>query len=202
MLNDHLDIEQQVWISADPKDLWLLDKLILAKNLGYLCGPCGVDVPRPDWYIVRPAINAFGLGLGAKRIWIERSTDHLTVGHFWCEFFVGDHLSVDYIAGEQVLCAKGTRPEDDFQKWTKWEAVDRQVPFPAVLEGVSRKYEVINCEFIGGKLIEVHLRRNPDFDFGNTEMIPVWHGMGKNPPAGYRYVDYPEMNGRIGAFVR
>ena len=37
------------------------------------------------------------------------------------------------------------------------------------------KYERINLEYIGDKLIEVHLRGNEDF-VNNSEFIPVWEG--------------------------
>ena len=33
-----------------------------------------------------------------------------------------------------------------------------------------------NCEFIGDKLIEIHLRGNPDFRYNNDSVIPVWEG--------------------------
>ena len=58
------------------------------------------------------------------------------------------------------------------------------------------------CEYIGGKLIEIHLRRNPDFDWGNTQFIPVWRGQDTTPPQGYRYIDYPEVHGRVGAWIK
>ena len=37
-----------------------------------------MDVPKPDWYIVRPCINAMGLGLGAEKVWLEKDTEHLS----------------------------------------------------------------------------------------------------------------------------
>ena len=60
----------------------------------------------------------------------------------------------------------------------------------------------MNCEYIGGKLIEVHLRHNPDFVDGISEFIPVWEGQDTNPPKGYQYRDYPDVHGRIGAFIK
>ena len=63
--------EENIWMNADPDDLWVFDKLILSKKLGYACGPVGTNVPKPDWYIVRPCVNAIGLGLGAQKVWID-----------------------------------------------------------------------------------------------------------------------------------
>ena len=41
---------------------------------------------------------------------------------------------------------------------------------------------MINCEYIGDKLIEVHLRHNEDFNDNITEFIPVWKGQDTTPP--------------------
>lgn len=40
------------WKSIHVKDLWIYNKLILSQTLGYVCGPTGVDVPKPGFYIV------------------------------------------------------------------------------------------------------------------------------------------------------
>ena len=97
------DLEGIAWKNADPEDLWIFDKLIVARKLGYSCGPAGTDVLSPDHYIVRPCVNIPGMGRGASIQWIEQDTDHLKDGHFWCELFKGRHISVDYKDGQQVL---------------------------------------------------------------------------------------------------
>ena len=59
----------------------------------------------------------------------------------------------------------------------------------------------INVEFIGGRPIEVHFRRNTDFDGGIEEYRPVWVGEDTTPPEGFTF--RPDADGpRIGAFVR
>ena len=58
--------EDEMWKTINPDEMWVLDKLILSRKMGYICGPVGTDVPKPDWYIVRPCVNAMGLGLGAQ----------------------------------------------------------------------------------------------------------------------------------------
>ena len=192
--------EDIVWKTTSPDNLWVMDKLILARKLGYNSGPVGLDVPYPGFYIVRPCVNMLGLGLGTQRIWIEQETMHLPVGHFWCEFFEGDHYSVDYFKGIQLLCVQGHKPADTFTKWTDWRRDDKKFEFPAILKTIDSEWT--NCEFIGGKLIEVHLRRNEDFDGSINHFIPVWEGEDTMPPAGYTYRDYPDVHGRIGAFVK
>ena len=193
--------EDVYWQTADANEIGVYDKLILSRKLGYACGPVGIDVPVPAWYIVRPCVNIMGLGLGAKKMHLTKYTIDLDPGHFWCEWFDGRHLSVDYEYGKQVLCVEGFKSEDTFTKWDKWIATDDQIPFPKVLEQFVNKPNV-NCEFIGGKLIEVHFRSNPDFEQDIKEFIPVWQGQTTEPPNGYRYIDYPDVHGRIGAFIK
>jgi hypothetical protein len=94
---------------------------------------------------------------------------------FWCEIFEGEHLSVDFQNKEPKLVVLGIRDDKDlYYKWKKWEKVERNVIFPEILNELVGKYEWINCEFIGKKLIEVHFRRNPDFRHKNSITIPVW----------------------------
>ena len=71
-----------------------------------------------------------------------------------------------------------------------------------MLHAISYPHKWINCEFIDGNLIEVHLRRNEDFDEDTQHFIPVWEGQDTTPPKGYTYREYPDVHGRIGAFVK
>ena len=196
--------EDTAWTNTDIEDLWIYDKLILSKKMGYVCGPTGVDVPEDGFYIVRPVTNIVGLGIGAyeQYLTVEGWTDHLQPGTFWSEIFEGDHLSIDYEWGEPILNIQGFRYPESFVRWKKWIKVEQTVELPDILKPIAKKYQFMNCEYIGGKLIEVHLRKNPDFDFDNVEFIPVWEGQDTTPPEGYRSVECPEYNQRIGAFVR
>lgn len=163
------------WSSIHPEDLWVYNKLQLSQVLGYTCGPAGLEVPNPGFYIVRPSINFMGMGRYSRREKIRRDTEHLHPGTFWCEEFTGEHLSVDFQNKESKLVVKGNRDEEDkLYRWSHWEVIERVVEFPEVLNDISSRYEWINCEFIGGKLIEVHFRRNPDFRYNNTIAMPVW----------------------------
>ena len=193
--------EDKVWKTINPDYIWVMDKLILSKKLGSKCGPTGIDVTEPGYYIVRPCVNALGLGLGAKKVWLEKETMHLPYGYFWCEWFEGRHLSIDYKNKKQVLCVEGHKRKNTFTKWDKWIKTDDELPFPNILKDLA-DIELINCEYIGDKLIEVHLRHNEDFNDNITEFIPVWNGQDTTPPEGYTYRDYPDVHGRIGAFVK
>ena len=110
-----------------------MDKLILSRKLGYTCGPAGVPVDTPGYYIVRPCVNAMGLGLGAAKSYIEKNTEWLDVGFFWCEWFEGRHLSVDYHYGKQELCVEGFKNPNTFTTWRKWQRVEDTVPLPEIL---------------------------------------------------------------------
>lgn len=192
------------WDYADKDDLWVFDKLIVARKSGHVCGPRGLNVPKPGMYMVRPVVNFDGMGLGARKIFIESSTRSLNPGEFWCEFFEGEHLSVDYRGFQPVLSVRGVKDKAlPYQRFTHWQTTDYSVPMPQMLVGMCLRYRNINCEFIGGKLIEIHLRSNPDFRHGNTQVIPVWDGQSTEPPEGFRFI--PDEDGdedkRLGIFV-
>lgn len=163
------------WKSIHTEDLWVYNKLILNTRLRHLCGPTGVPVPHPGYYIVRPSINLLGMGRFSRIEWIDKDTEHFHPSEFWCEIFEGEHLSVDYLNRKSDLVVIGEREDKNkLYKWKKWTKIDREVKFPKILNNLKGNYEWINCEFIGNKLIEVHFRRNPDFRYGNTVAIPVW----------------------------
>lgn len=165
--------------SIDSNDLWVYNKLQLSRKLNYQCGPAGMKVPSPGFYIVRPSVNFLGMSRNARIIGLESCTEHLNPGEFWCEVFKGPHLSVDYHFGNPVLTVRGYRnPKKSLSRWKCWVKVQNTIELPAILSEFKTKYEWINCEFIGNNLIEVHFRNNPDFRWGNEIAIPVW----KNEP--------------------
>lgn len=180
----------QEWNQVHPSDLWVYNKLILSRVLGYNCGPVGTSVPKPDFYVVRPAMNLYGMGRFARIEYIHKYTEWYHPGEFWCEIFEGEHLSVDFHHKQQKLTVIGNRDaESDLYRWSKWEKIDREVEFPEILNDLHGYYDWINCEFIGNKLIEVHFRQNPDFRYGNSEAIPVWEGDSSVNFDEYRFIE-------------
>lgn len=122
-------------LACDVDDLWVFDKLILSRKLGYVCGYVGVDVPTPNYYVVRPMTNLLGMCRGAKIMWLDDNTDHLPLGNFWCEVFTGRNLSVDYVKGHQVLCVEGFRVStNELYKWSKWERVNDIIQLPQLVQ--------------------------------------------------------------------
>lgn len=197
-----VDPNEKAWKECADNNLWVFDKLILSRKLGYNCGPVGVDVPKPGSYIVRPITNVLGLGLGTTKEYLTDSTDHLTPGYFWCEFFEGDHISVDYLHGKPVLSVQGFKRSDTYTRWDRWCRSEQYIELHPMIESLGQHVKHMNCEYIGGKLIEVHFRSNPDWQNGMTEFIPVWQGQSTTPPPGYSYIQYPDIHGRIGAFIK
>lgn len=172
-----METDIDAWKSAHPEDLWVFDKLILSKRLGYSCGPHGMPVPKPGLYVVRPAMNMMGGSRSSSLVGLEGDTYHeVPDGYFWCEYFRGPHISVDYYKGEPVLAVKGIRDSwDDLKRFKAWVKTSDSLLYPPILLELQGEYDWINCEFIGGRLIEVHLRRNPDFvKWDAQELIPVY----------------------------
>jgi hypothetical protein len=183
--------DEQAWVAAEVNDLWLFDKLILSRKLGYVCGPAGVPVPSPGNYIVGPITNLKGMGVGASICHIQNTTDHLPAGHFWCEIFEGRHISVDYNHGIPTLAVEGFRNRDaPLYRFSKWSKVDQLYHIPLAVS-VLRKFEYSNIEFIGNKIIEVHLRSNPNFVYNNNVAIPIWEDMTVEENNTLRFISSP-----------
>ena len=113
-------------------------------------------------------------------------------------------VSIDYKKYEPILKAVGTKDDErPYQRFTKWEKTEKWHPLPQFIGFIPLRYRTINCEFIGGKLIEIHLRENPDFSHGNTSVIPLWKDKPDPKPDGYRFIsDGGTELERIGIYVK
>ena len=162
----------------DPDDLWIYDKFILSKKLGYYCGPAGTVPQKPGEYIIRPCVNFQMMGVGAKveKVYQYGSELDIPAGYFWCERFYGRHLSFDYQYGKQVLSVEGFRQDPNrLDRFSKWQKTKDVLTLPDFLCIITEKYEWLNVECIGNKIIEVHLRYNDDFrGHDSDEIIPIW----------------------------
>ena len=77
------------------------------------------------------------IGRGATIEYIEKDTDHLPVGYFWCEIFHGRHLSVDYYRGNQKLITEGFRDKDNpLWKFNRFK-VDDEIDYPDILNSLK-----------------------------------------------------------------
>ena len=194
--------DPDVWGQLDPSDLWIYDKLILAKKLGHQAGPAGVPVPVPNFYIVRPITNLRMMSRGAGKLWLTPSTsDQVPDGYFWSECFEGRHISIDYNYGKQTLAVEGFRNSDRLDRFCLWKKIDYPYSLPACLVSISQKYEWLNIEMIGDNIIEVHKRYNDDFaNHSGSVVIPVWKDENIDKPSNASW--YPSVCGdRIGFWV-
>ena len=175
MINNLSQIgDADVFDSISVEDLWCVDKLILSKKLGYICGPAGILPPCPAQYVVRPIMNLKMMSRGASIQYLD--SDSIPDGYFWCEVFTGRHLSFDYFQGIQTLAVEGFRNDplrlDRFNKWTK---IDETFKLPKILQDIADRYPWFNVEVIGDKVIEVHFRYNDDFaNHDASTIIPIW----------------------------
>jgi hypothetical protein len=168
--------DSDVWEFIEAEDLWIYDKLILSKKLGYRCGPAGVSPDRLNQYIVRPCVNFRMMGRGATIMQLSpEDHDKVADGYFWCEIFTGRHLSFDFEYGKQTLAVEGFKDPQRLDRFYKWQKCTDVLKLPSFLVKISEKYRWLNVECIGGNIIEVHLRYNDDFSNHDSDVIyPVW----------------------------
>ena len=162
--------------SIDIDDIWIIDKFILSKKLGYICGPAGVLPPKETKYIVRPCINVRMLSKGAKFMYLNVSDDTIPDGFFWCEVFEGRHRSFDYNWGKQTLAVEGFRDDPNrLDRFSYWAKINDVFLLPNFLQEIANRYEWFNVETIGDKIIEAHFRYNDDFKNHTANVIiPIW----------------------------
>lgn len=173
--------DTDAWIKYPKHRNWF-NKLWLADQLGYNCGPAGLSPFKAGVYVVRPIYNLRGMGLNSRFQHIE-ANDVAAVepGYFWCEKFEGRHISASFKFFHNTVAKwipfsafEGFRGIDKpLYKFEKWIRVSiNEVPeVPRLLNDLS-DVSTINVEFIGNKIIEVHLRDTPDPDY--DELYPVW----------------------------
>ena len=177
--------DKDVWKFIEADDLWIYDKLILSKKLGYDCGPAGTLPEKEGYYIVRPCVNFRMMGKGASvQLLSPRHTDSVPDGYFWCEQFKGRHISIDYNNGKQVLAVEAFKEDESrLDRFTAWRKINYDFLLPSILEPIAKKYEWLNIEAIGGNVIEVHLRYNDDFrNHDGDVVIPIWKDEFYNSP--------------------
>lgn len=169
--------DAQAWTLFPEFRRWF-NKLDLAERLGHRCGPCGVAPERGGWYVVRPIYNLSGMGAGAKKVYIDAGDRRSTPpGHFWCEWFDGDQISVTYTWKQGWVTSDswlGERSEEHLSKFKSWSRVFFDPELPKFFDELAPA-GLVNVEFIGESIIEVHLRPSPDPKSG-TKLIPVWEG--------------------------
>jgi hypothetical protein len=193
-----------VWSQCPSDWLWIYDKVIIARKQHLLAAPAGIPVPRDGEYIIRPITNLRMMGRGAKLMFIHKGNDAVVPdGFFWSEVLEGRHISVDFHWGQQSLAVEGFRDNPErLDRFNRWIKVSDRFDFPAMLRGLETKTPWINVEYIGDKIIEIHLRYNDDFaNHDSDEIVPVWRGETVTQPMGWSW--YSSSAGeRLGFWVK
>ena len=181
--------DYQAW-EAYPNYRWVFNKLELSLKLGYHAGPAGIGVQRTGWYIIRPVYNPYGMGIGAHKKWLsvddqDAMANHMHVppGYFWCEWFDGEHYSIDYKRENNSwvpinACQGFHKTEDNLTKFASWLIIEPpNIKLPQWVHDIEVKE--LNIEFKDDKITEIHLRSGNDIclvsEVGD-EIYPVWEG--------------------------
>jgi len=152
------------------------NKLYLSERLGYKCGPCGLAPAESGWYCVRPVINLAGMGVGARKQWINAGDNRsVEPGYFWCEWFDGRQISATYrwrSGWIPVSAFEGVRDVENLSRFSYWMRTEAPI-----LRGFEELHsaEVLNVEFIGDRIVEINFRESPDPDA--DLFIPIWADM-------------------------
>jgi len=146
------------------EDRWVYNRYDISLRMGYRCGVGYAPVGS----IIKPMVNLYGMGGGVK----VSEGEVVIPGYFWQEMFEGDHFSVDWENGRYKYTVLARK--EGFRV-LGWEVVNVLPDFSfSLLGGLITKYPNVNAEFIGDKLIEVHLRANPDFMGGHKRLDVVY----------------------------
>jgi len=165
--------DHQAWKKYPEYRKWF-NKLYVSELLGHDSGPCGVAPNKDGYYIIRPVYNLSGMSVGASKAFIKAGdVTKVPPGYFWCEWFEGDHYSasfkwVDQVGWKLDSCWIGNKLDFRFKSWKRSSYAP---PVPDKLMELSN-LPIVNIEFIGDKVIEVHLRDTPDPDY--DELIPIF----------------------------
>lgn len=186
--------DMQAW-EAYPEYRWVFNKLELALRLGYQCGPACVSIKKAGDYIVRPIYNLRGCGIGAKKLFLDPKIHaedmilhkFIPPGYFWCEYFVGNHFSIDYKRENNqwipFSAMIGTHEnEDNLVKFEVWEKIEiPNLKLPNFIQNIDVEY--INVESKNDKIFEIHLRPGNkeiwDLPMG-SKLHPLWDDDIKN----------------------
>ena len=186
--------DEDAWL-AYPAARAFYDRQWLAAHLGYAHGPAGTKPGKCGRYFVKPVYNLLGMGIGAAPIhYSPGGPFEVPTGCFWSECFAGEHLSIDYRWNPHarrwvpLCCVKG---EFEGMLPVCWiiQPRRRRLPvLPALFARIGGLCDTsrLNVEFIGGKVIECHLRPGlgdwRGSPAGATRAMPVWEG--QRVPAG------------------
>lgn len=171
--------DEDAWHAYPHHRKWF-NKLWLSEYFDYYCGPSGTTPEKSTNYIVKPIYNLSGMGAGAKIRYLTRLTKKsIPPGHFWCEKFSGNETSITYrYKKDSFEIDTIYRPSREnksilykYSSWTKLKTTTCELPeyFHMAFSDVP----VLNVEFVGSNVIEIHFRDTPDPKYNH--IIPIWN---------------------------
>ena len=209
-----IEEDYEAW-EAYPHHRWLFNKLEVSQKFGYECGPACVPIKKTGNYIIRPIYNLYGMGIGAHKKFLDVNIHaeemihhkHIPPGYFWCEWFDGNHYSIDYkwvdegkggihSHWEPFCCVIGTHNSvDNLTKFKEWEIIDPSIIAYDILPDWIHDIETekyLNIETKEDKIIEIHLRSGNDvmWDYGlGTKFFPAWKGVEYKEYEGLKFLE-------------
>ena len=130
------------------------------------------------------------MGIGAHKKWLSADWQddmsnhaHIPPGYFWCEWFNGEHYSIDYkrVNDKWIplnACQGFYKTEDNLTKFDYWRLIE-----PPAIELPDWVHDIevveLNIEFKGDKITEIHLRSGNDINLVGEigdEIYPIWQG--------------------------
>lgn len=154
-----------------PDYRWVYDKLAIAESQGLECAPHGVNPPAFPVFS-KPIYNLRGMGAGSRVLRSLKDYQRWQrPGHFWMTQLEGEHVSTDVavVNGEPGWWRHATGVslgEGVFDYWIIHAAGNSEIEDYCgtwVREHLPGYTGMVNCETIGGRIIEVHLRLSDQF---------------------------------------
>ena len=167
------DIEAWKAYSHNPEYRKWFNKLEVGTIFGHYCGPIHAEVPFSGKYIVRPIYNLWGMGAGAQVCNIKKGEPHdkFPPGSFWQLYIDSPEVhtaDLVYKDSRWTIDRYSIGHRSSVQHFTTWTEIDplsvdlyHQIPELSKLD-VLKDIPIINIEFIKNRIIEVHLRHNPN----------------------------------------
>jgi hypothetical protein len=149
-----------------PAYKWVYDKLAVAETQDLACAPHGIE-PEAFPVFSKPIYNMRGMGAGSGVLRSLKEYRHRQrPGHMWMQLLEGDHVSTDAAVVEgEIRWQRHTvgQPLEGgmFDYWTVLAASRPDIE--RYLETWVKTYMpgytgMLNCETIGARIIEVHMR--------------------------------------------
>lgn len=151
-----------------PNLRWVYNKQILSAYTNHLAHELSLELPRVSEYpvIVKPKTNLMGMGKGAKVCRSEYELPSERQGLIWQKYLTGLHTTTDYVLeyGRVITSFSfiGARDKNDSFILFASTPLSHSLPL-RLLKDLESYRGVLNAEFIGGQLIEAHLRPSVQF---------------------------------------